>query len=1334
MVKAWAAYGDRRIPVQVMLDSGSNRDIVIERVASELDLARRTIDMTVTTLGSRVRSDREIVDFDLFTYDGVHRVQVKNAIVGEIWPSCDDRLPRQSDIVDMPHLEGVEFGEEVSGVPSIGIILSVAHSWTWCGYEVRRGPLEFPIGLETLWGWTLIGPAYGVYRDEFSCHLIAVDDHELDRKIDRLFRRDFEELGDDRTHRSINDEYAYKQMSDGVYFDEHVGHYRVPLPFLNGREDAAANMNSRDSSAMAARRLDKLRARLMRDPVQKAYVFKKMREYHEKGHAVKIAPEDAALPDGCPRWTLPILVVPEPKKMRWRICHDARATVDGMCLNHFLLPGPENVNSLRGVGLRFRLGPVAFSADIEGYFHQVYVDDKDAGVFRYWWFADEKMEERELSGFLGNVFGAASSTGVSAFTLLYHGRSLRGRYSDEIIEAIEKQFYVDDLLDSAATVEAAREKRIGLTAALAEGGFPLVKWRSTHPEVLEDGPLEDDEMCFDSGDDLPMEKILGMAYSFGLDAFSFRVDMEKVLKVVRTRRELLSFTASMYDPFGFVAPFVLLGKLKFQEAMRETKGWDALMSISLAQKVSEWIAMVPELSALRIPRWLSTEATVGSAVQWHIFCDASLIGYGYVIYRRVTDLIGGAHVAYITGNSRVVPLRANHDDCVPRLELTAAVLAAEVAHDLRKEAGEVIGRRYFWTDSHCVLKLLNVRDKRLKTFFHNRVSRLHKLTDNEEWNYCPSELNTADACSRGLRPSDPKWMTYLNGPDFLREPEAAWPEQKVCMKSIPAAILAISDEASSFPVAVALPVVHWCLRITDRLESWSDKVRRIALFRKAMIALLLTPWKTRRGKITLSRRRGQWQAGSCIDEPSMVDLRRAETVLVAAIQQEHYAREIGELKTLAVDSHEARKGLRFKSSLLSLNPFVDADGILRCGGRLANALALPYESRFPAIMPQRDSRVDGLIRKMHMQEGHAGIDHVLCQMRRRFWVVKGRQSVRRVVLGCVPCQIRAKAPMEQKMAALPDFRLEICAPFENCGVDCCGPFQVRITGRAKWKVWVVLFTCLTMRAVHLEYVRDMSTSSFINALKRCKSRRPGLRRLYSDCGSNFLGAHRELRRSFAQWNAESPPELRLLEVSWSFNPPLAAHRGGVWERLIAFVKRHLAMMLERDLLPVDVFATVLVEVEAIVNRRPLTHVSSDCRDVDALTPADLLYPGVHLRSYVDVVPPEPPGGDSLRLSWKRSRSLSDEFWRKWSRHYLSTLHSRAKWRKTQRDLAIGDVVLLVDEQLRRHDWRLARVESVKGSGDHVRSAFVRTAAGKSFERDRTKLVLLELDGGEGGEV
>ena len=108
MVKAWAAYGDRKIPVQVMLDSGSNRDIVIERVASELDLARRTIDMTVITLGSRVRSDREIVDFDLFTYDGFHRVQVKNAIVGEIWPSCDDRLPRQSDIVDIPHCNVLE--------------------------------------------------------------------------------------------------------------------------------------------------------------------------------------------------------------------------------------------------------------------------------------------------------------------------------------------------------------------------------------------------------------------------------------------------------------------------------------------------------------------------------------------------------------------------------------------------------------------------------------------------------------------------------------------------------------------------------------------------------------------------------------------------------------------------------------------------------------------------------------------------------------------------------------------------------------------------------------------------------------------------------------------------------------------------------------------------------------------------------------------------------------------------------------------------------------------------------------------------------------------------
>ena len=193
-------------------------------------------------------------------------------------------------------------------------------------------------------------------------------------------------------------------------------------------------------------------------------------------------------------------------------------------------------------------------------------------------------------------------------------------------------------------------------------------------------------------------------------------------------------------------------------------------------------------------------------------------------------------------------------------------------------------------------------------------------------------------------------------------------------------------------------------------------------------------------------------------------------------------------------------------------------------------------------------------------------------------------------------------------------------------------------------------------------------------------------------------------------------------------PPYASHYGGCWERIVGIFKKHLKVVFSGEPLHVDVLNTVIVEIEGIVNKRPLTAVSADPKDCDAITPNHILCPAAATTTSATVIPNAPSTeAERLRCNWRRAQAHVNSFWKTWSREYLTSLHTRAKWRKTRRDVAEGDLVLLVDEQAPRGEWRMGRIVRAEGSDDHVRKALVRRADGKVILRDRTKLVHLEVE-------
>lgn len=364
-----------------------------------------------------------------------------------------------------------------------------------------------------------------------------------------------------------------------------------------------------------------------------------------------------------------------------------------------------------------------------------------------------------------------------------------------------------------------------------------------------------------------------------------------------------------------------------------------------------------------------------------------------------------------------------------------------------------------------------------------------------------------------------------------------------------------------------------------------------------------------------------------------------------------------------------------------LRPFV-LDSVLRVGGRLEYPTC-DFESKHPVILPKCHPVVDLLIRHYHEAHGHVGCNHVLSLIRKKVWIVQGLQAVKRVVGRCIDCR-KWNAPLcYQQMAPLSIGRVkESQFAFENVGVDYFGPFTVK-QGRSSVKRFGCLFTCLQIRAIHLEVTSDMTTDSFIMALLRFVRRRGSPTNIYSDNGTNFVGAVRELKDHISRWDQKKiAGSIAERGVQWHFNPPEASHRGGVWERIIRSVRRVLLATMKEQNSTEEVLNTVFVQAEGILNSRPLVPISSDHRDQKALTPNDLLL----------------IKGDNLNISdsiskqyqkrWRQVVHLTSVFWHRWLRDYLPILQLRRKWFKDSSGPYEGDVVIVHQTAVPRKQWPL----------------------------------------------
>ncbi|XP_055614749.1 uncharacterized protein LOC129761072 [Toxorhynchites rutilus septentrionalis] len=363
---------------------------------------------------------------------------------------------------------------------------------------------------------------------------------------------------------------------------------------------------------------------------------------------------------------------------------------------------------------------------------------------------------------------------------------------------------------------------------------------------------------------------------------------------------------------------------------------------------------------------------------------------------------------------------------------------------------------------------------------------------------------------------------------------------------------------------------------------------------------------------------------------------------------------------------------------------------------------------------------------MHLHEkfGHANRETVFNELRQKFWIPHARAAIRQVSKECVWCKVNRCEPSIPMMAPLPIQRTTPhLRPFGAVGIDYLGPVDVTV-GRRNEKRWVAVFTCMAVRAVHLDVVYSLSTQSCLMAIKRFTSKRGVPEQIFSDNATCFHGANTVMRGEINKINQECAEKIISPVTSWHFNPPGTPHMGGVWERMVRSVKEALRTLDDGQRMTDEILVTSLAEAEDLINSRPLTYIPQESADEEAITPNHFIRgtttsEDVHLDNSVEF-------SETLRNVYKRSRYLANEFWERWSKEYLPTLNHRSKWFEEKKPLEVGDLVFLVEGKDRKN-WKRGLVQKViKGADGRIRQAEIGTADGKVYRRAAANLAVLEV--------
>ncbi|XP_062711767.1 uncharacterized protein LOC134289632 [Aedes albopictus] len=894
-----------------------------------------------------------------------------------------------------------------------------------------------------------------------------------------------------------------------------------------------------------------------------------------------------------------------------------------------LLKGPDLLTPLASVLCKFRERPVAVCGDLKQMFHQFRIRQKDAHSQRFFYREHPSQPVRTFVMDVG-TFGATCSPCQAQYIKNLNAEENEDEFP-EAADAIKEKHYVDDYLDSFDTEEEAIKVALEVTEVHARGGFCIRNWHSNSDALLKrvGEPSAEQSKAISIDSENGAERVLGLLWLPKEDIIAFSSNPQ-LHDIAPTKRNILRCVMSLFDSQGILSHITIQGRMIIQDTWRNQTQWDDEVAEAIRLRWFRWIKLFEEVGQMRLQRSYFpgyTAAEVGS-VELHVFTDASEEAFACAAYFRAT-IMGKVHVMLVMAKAKIAPLKSLS---VPRLELMGALLGARLAKAVKEYHTLSIARRVMWTDSQTTLAWVRSQYRHYRPFVAFRVGEILSKTEATEWRYVPTQHNPADDATKWDKGhSIDVTSRWFRGPEFLHRPEIEWPEQRSTQSW--------ETDEELRPSMVHRENLDENVYQIGKFSKWERLLRVVAYVHRYIANCY---WKSKKRELITGYLRQE-------------ELRDAENGLWRLVQASAYPEEVLVLKQ---EDGNTKKRIERTSPVYKLSPFLDEHGVMRVDSRIGAVPYVTYDFKFPIILARHHHLTKLIVDYHHRRYLHANHETVLNEVRQRLHVSNLRTVVRQVIKECQTCKITKAAPVQPRMAPLPESRLAAMArPFSYVGLDYFGPIQVRLESSCV-KRWVALFTCLTVRAVHLEVVHSLSTESCKMAVRRFVGRRGSPLEIRSDNGTNFQGASRELRDQIVVIDHQLAETFTNSNTKRTFNPPSAPHFGGSWERLVRSVKTALGSLCTERNPDDETLLTVIVEAESIVNSRPLTSIPLESVYQEALTPNHFILLSSSGVAQPPTILAEPP--KVTRTNWKMARQLVDHFWRRWIREYLPTIAIRSK--------------------------------------------------------------------------
>jgi hypothetical protein len=777
-----------------------------------------------------------------------------------------------------------------------------------------------------------------------------------------------------------------------------------------------------------------------------------------------------------------------------------------------------------------------------------------------------------------------------------------------------------------------------------------------------------------------------------MDNLELEEEPERALPDVITKRELWRVAQGQYDPLGLLCGFTVRFKILMRSLAEESTGrvvgWDDPVPAGTNREFREVVKHLADLRAISFPRSVKPLGAVKGKPTLMIFGDGSSSASCALAYLRWRMADGTVQCRLLAGKTRVAP---KCKISIPRMELVGALLAVRLAHKIIDSLRMPLEAVRYFTDSSAVLGMLSKDSASFLEFVGTRVSEIRIKSDPEkEWFWIPGELNLAD---QGTRPTVlPRDMApgtpYQDGLPWMKDPEEAWPVKKKF--STPPAEECRKDVLKAAGGVRMTPGLVYPARATTRA-----KLERIYGYVFTAVA--------RFKKLPAFSPVGIRAEGRTKERPQAIYGPPAEKYRAAARQ-------------FLIQDAQASLVEKQLESLMVERKLQAEDGfpervIITVGGRQQKHLKVAYDQvELPVLPPDHE------LARLYLQEAHerdhAGVDAMIMRSRSQVWITRVRPKAQAIKKACFTCRRRAKELGSQQMAPLPAHRMGPTPPFWSTAVDLFGPLSIigTVNKRTTRKVWGVIFVCTATSLTHVEIAESYSTEAFLLALRRFMALYGAPKRFQSDQGTQLVAASKQVKA----WDwTRVRQQADGVGAEWHVVPTGGQHFNGQAERMIGILKKCLEGTLAGKRCTLGEMGTIVAEAAQMVNSRPIARNTGDPESGGPITPLHLLLG----RASVEI--PQLRFNEMPKLTQRLQfiEESKKQFWTKWMSQVFGGRMLSHKWTKKERDVAVGDVVLLAEAENDDPTYRMGVVDSVKpGEDGHVRTVSIKyTNPGKTPE-------------------